>query len=103
MNLAQNWRLGNGTYSTQYPANSADHSTNTDDTSFQNDTASISVRENRRSLSNEWINPYYHKSTDAYLSYLESDFNLGFNAVQATVGFIAELAGANVASPILPP
>jgi hypothetical protein len=99
MNLAQNWRLRNGTYSTQYPANSADHSTNTDDTPFQNDTASISVRENRRSLSNEWINPHYHQTTDTYASYRESDFHLGFNAVQATVGTIAELAGANVASP----
>jgi hypothetical protein len=103
MNLAQNWRLGNGTYSTRYPANSADHSTNTDDLSFQNDAASISVRENRRSLANEWINPHYHKSTDAYASYLESDFRLGFNAVQATVGLIAELAGATVASPTNPP
>ena len=103
MNLAQNWRLRNGTYSTRYPANSADHSTNTDDTPFQNDTASISVRENRRSLSNEWINPYYHQNTDVHASYQESDFILGFNAVQATVGLIAELSGANVASPNNPP
>jgi hypothetical protein len=102
-NLAQYWRLRNGTYSTQYPANSADHSTNTDDTPFQNDTASISVRENRRSLSDEWINPHYHQNTDAYASYLESDFHLGFNAVQATVGTIAELAGANIAPPNNPP
>ena len=99
MSLAQNWRLQNGTYSTRYPANSADFSTNTDDTPFRNDTASISVRENRRSLDSEWINPYYHQNTDAYASYRESDFQLGFNAVQATVGLIAELAGANVASP----
>ena len=103
MNLAQFWRLRNGTYSTQYPANSADFSTNTDDTPFRNYTASISVRENRRSLSNEWINPYYHQTTDVYTSYLESDFILGFNAIQATVGLIAEFAGANVASPNNPP
>ncbi len=103
MNLAQDWRLRNGNFSTQYPANSADHSTNTDDTPFQNYTASISVRENRRSLGNEWINPFYHQNTDVYASYLESDFNLGFNAVQATVGLIAELAGANAASPNNPP
>lgn len=99
MELAQNWRLRNGTYSTRYPANSADFSTNTDDTPFRNDTASVSVRENRRSLGSEWINPFYHQNTDAYASYRESDFQLGFNAVQATVGLIAELAGANVASP----
>jgi hypothetical protein len=61
------------------------------------------VRENRRSLSNEWINPYYHQNTDIYASYQESDFILGFNAVQATVGLIAELSGANVASPNNPP
>jgi hypothetical protein len=97
--LAQNWRFLNGTYSTQYPANSADYSTNTDDTPFQNYTASVSVRENRRGLTNEWINPYYHKSTDLYASYSESDFNLGFNAVQATVGMVAELAKAQFASP----
>jgi hypothetical protein len=97
--LAQNWRFLNGTYSTQYPANSADYSTNTDDTPFQKYTAAISVRENRRGLSNEWISPYYHKSTDVYASYSESDFKLGFNAVQATVGMVAELAKAQFISP----
>ena len=96
--LAQNWRFLNGTYSTEYPANSADYSTNTDDTPFQKYTAAVSVRENRRGLTNEWINPYYHKSTDLYSAYSESDFKLGFNAVQATVGIVAELANAQLTS-----
>jgi hypothetical protein len=101
--LADNWRFLNGTYSTEYPANSADNSTNTDDTPFQNYTSSVSVRENRRGLTNEWINPYYHKSTDVYASYSESDFKLGFNAVQATVGIVAELAKAQLTSPNITP
>ena len=96
MALAQNWRFLNGVYSTQYPSNSANNSTNTDDTPFQPYTAAISVRENRRGLSGEWINPYYHTANDLYANYSADDFNLGFNAVQATLGLVAELAGAHV-------
>ena len=94
--LAQLWRFKNGDYAPDYPANSADYSTNTDDTPFHNECPSISVRENRRSLSGEWINPYYHQTGDVYTNYIEDDFLLGFNAVQTTMGLIADLAGASI-------
>jgi hypothetical protein len=94
--LAQRWRFLNGTYSTLYPSNSANGSWGTDDSSFHKYCPSISVRENRRGVSEEWINPYYHQITDVYASYSEDDFKLGFNAVQATLGAVAELAGAHI-------
>jgi len=96
--LAQTWRFLNGTYATDYPANSADNSRNTDDYSFRNHCPAVSVRENRRTVPGEWINPYYHKATDIYSNYSEADFLLGFNAAQTTLGVVAELAGARITS-----
>ncbi len=113
--LAIKWRYLNGTYSTDYPANAYNYSTNTDDTPFHPYVASVSVRENRRSLTSdvnaEWINPYYHTVNDVQASYTRDDdgdgkrddIELGFNAVQATLGTIAELAGAHVAVSNNPP
>lgn len=97
--LAYKWRFLNGDYATDYPATAYDYSTNTDDTPFHGSVASISVRENRRSLTTganaEWINPYYHTTGDVEASYSEADFRLGFNAVQTTLGVVATLAGAH--------
>ncbi len=102
--LAYAWRLSNRDYSPDYPANVGNYSTNTDDTPFHNYCPSVSVRENRRrSTYGEWINPYYHTANDLYANYSEDDFRLGFNAVQATVGVVAELAGARLVGPNLPP
>ena len=71
--LALTWSFFSGTYATQYPSTAYNFSTNTDDTSFQPYVASISVRENRRSLTSganaEWINPNYHTVTDVASSY----------------------------------
>jgi len=111
MALALAWRFANGTYSTDYPANAANYSTNTDDTPFHNYCPSISVRENRRGVSGEWINPYYHTVNDKETSYTRDDdadgkrddIELGYNAVQATLATIAELAGAHIASANNPP
>jgi hypothetical protein len=98
--LALQWSFYNGTYSTQYPATAYNYSTNTDDTAFQPYVASISVRENRRSLTSgtnaEWINPNYHTTADVAGSYSDLDLNLGFNAVQNTVGMVAELVNARL-------
>ena len=62
--LALKWAYVSGTYAPDYPATAYNYSTNTDDTPFHPYVASISVRENRRSLTSgtnaEWINPYYH-------------------------------------------
>ena len=100
--LAIFWRHKNGDYSADYPANAYNYSTNTDDTPFHPYVASVSVRENRRSLTSgssaEWINPYYHNTGDIETSYSSDDTLLGFNAVQATVGTIAELAGVQISS-----
>lgn len=101
--LAQTWRFLNTSYATDYPANSANNSGNTDDYSFRNHCPAVSVRENRRLGPGEWINPYYHKTSDVYLNYSEADFLLGFNATQTTLGVIAELAGARLTTANQPP
>lgn len=98
--LALAWRFLNGTYSAQYPATAYNYSTNTDDTPFQPYVASISVRENRRSLTSgsnaEWINPRYHQTTDLYANYSAEDFALGFNAIQGTLATVATLANGQI-------
>jgi hypothetical protein len=101
--FAQTWRFYNGEFAQTYPANSANYSRSTDDLPFHNYCSSISVRENRRNLSGEWINPYYHKATDVYANYSEADFLLGFNAIQTTLGTIAQLAGARIQIVSQPP
>ena len=98
--LAILWRFNSGDFATDYPANAYNYSTNTDDTPFHPYVASVSVRENRRSLTSgsnaEWINPYYHQTTDVETSYTTEDTLLGFNTVQVTIGTIADLAGVQI-------
>lgn len=94
--LAQAWRAASGTYSSAYPANAANGSQGSDDTSFRDWCPAIQVRENRRGLPAEWLSPYYHTSGDVYANYSDDDFRLGFNAVQGTLGTVAELAGAAI-------
>jgi hypothetical protein len=113
--LALKWRFLAGNYAPDYPANAYNYSTNTDDTPFQPYVASISVRENRRSLTSngnaEWINPYYHTVNDKEVSYtrdddgdgVRDDIELGVNAIKATLGLVAELAGAHVGTVNNPP
>ena len=108
--LALKWAFVEGPYAPDYPATAYNYSTNTDDTSFHPYVASISVRENRRSLTSgtnaEWINPYYHTTTDIESSYTRDDdadgkrddIELGYNAVRTTLGLVAELAGAHIAT-----
>ena len=100
----------NGAYAPDYPATAYNYSTNTDDTAFHPYVASISVRENRRNLTSgtnaEWINPYYHTTSDIESSYTRDDdadgkrddIELGYNAVRTTLGLVAELAGAHIAT-----
>ncbi len=109
--LALKWAFANGTYAPDYPATAYNYSTNTDDTPFRDYVASVSVRENRRSLTSnsnaEWINPYYHTTSDVENSYIRDDdadgmrddIELGVNAVKTTLGLVAELAGAHMAVP----
>ncbi len=113
--LALKWRFVAGKYAPDYPANAYNYSTNTDDTPFHPYVASVSVRENRRSLTSggnaEWINPYYHTTSDIESSYARDDdgdgkrddIELGWNTVRTTVGLIAELAGVHIITSNQPP
>ena len=44
----------------------------------------------------EGSNPHYHESTDIPGAYSEADYQLGFNALQMTLGTIASLAGVSI-------
>jgi len=108
MVLANQWRYFNGTYSTNYPASAWNYSYYTDDGPFWPYVASVSVRENRRIIDGsvtdeEWINPYYHTVNDIEARYSVDDIRLGYNAAQATIGTLAELAGVHVGQPNTPP
>lgn len=96
--LAMIWHNRSGLHSALYPSTAYNFSTNTDDTPFHGLAPSISIRENRRSLTSggnaEWINPYYHQTTDVFDSYDEADFTLGSEIARVTLGTVAELAGA---------
>jgi hypothetical protein len=67
----------------------------TDSVPFQNYTATVSVRDNQRVAEiGNGANPHWHQPSDLYTAFSEADFRLGFNAVQMTLGTVAELAGA---------
>ena len=93
--LAQAFHAANATYATDYPAEVSGNMSNTDSWSFRNHAPAISLRENRRVAEiGNGSNPHWHKSTDVYATFSEADFLLGFNALQTTVGAVAELARA---------
>jgi hypothetical protein len=95
LQLASALRTGNGTYSTDYPAQVGSNMNYTDSVPFQNYTATVSVRDNQRVAEiGNGSNPHWHQPSDLYSAFSEVDFRLGFNAVQMTLGTVAELAGA---------
>lgn len=90
---------GNSTHSTDYPAEIGSNMSSTDSMPFRNFTAAVSVRENQRLAEiGNGSNPHWHQTTDVYSTYSEADFLLGFNALQMTLGTVAELAGTRVDS-----
>ena len=96
LQLATALRTGNQTYSTTYPAQIGSNMNYTDSVPFQNYTASVSLRDNQRVAEiGNGSNPTWHQPTDVYATYSEADFRLGFNAVQMTLGTVAELVGAS--------
>jgi hypothetical protein len=101
--LAMAWRYHNGNYSVRYPATAYDFSTATDDRSFHDVAPSISIRENRRSINSDWNNPHWHDETDLYATYSAADFELGFNAVQATLGTVIALSNTRIVRPVANP
>jgi hypothetical protein len=96
--LAQTLAAGGMRHAHDYPVTVGSTMDGTDSVSFQDFTASVSVREAKR---DEEIlrgsNPNHHQPTDVYATYSEADFRLGFNALELTTGTVAELAGATIA------
>ena len=71
----------------------------TDSWPFRHYTAAVSIRENQRVAEiGQGSNPHWHQPTDLYSTYSDLDFRLGFNALQMTLGTVAQLAGASIAS-----
>ena len=95
LQLANALRTGNRAHSTDYPAQVGSNMNHTDSVPFRNYTATVSVRDNQRVAEiGNGSNPHWHQPTDVYAAFSEADFRLGFNAVQMTLGTVAELAGA---------
>lgn len=99
LQLARALQQGNLNFSSDYPAEITDNMNFTDSVRFQDLIASVSVRENRRVAEiGNGSNPHYHQPSDVFSSYSDADFRLGFNALQMTLGTVAELAGARLVS-----
>jgi hypothetical protein len=90
----------NDKFATDYPATVGQHMTNTDSAPFQDLVAAISLRENERGqhIGAGW-DPNWHQPTDMFKTYSDRDFRLGLNAAQSTLGAIAGLVGARLATP----
>jgi hypothetical protein len=92
--LAQLVKNGNIDYATTYPSEVSNNMDNTDSKSFQNLCPSVSVRENRRVAEIGFgSDPNWHQPSDVASTYVAADINLGFNAMQTTLGFLANNAG----------
>jgi Peptidase family M28 len=93
--LAWAFYAANETYATDYPASVGPHMTNTDSTPFMDLVPAISIRENERGreIGAGW-DPQWHQPTDVYATYGDTDFRLGLNAAQTTLGAIGRLSGA---------
>jgi hypothetical protein len=95
--LAQVLKSANVSHASDYPAEVSSNMNNTDSRSFQNFTASVSLRENRRVAEiGQGSNPHWHQPTDNYNTFSDADFRLGFNAAQTTLGAIGFLTGLRV-------
>jgi hypothetical protein len=95
--LAFFFREANEKYATDYPAAVGHHMTNTDSTPFMDLVPAISLRENERGMhTGAGWNPHWHQPTDLYATFTDTDFLLGLNAAQTTLGGVAQLAGATL-------
>jgi len=95
--LAWAFYAANESYATDYPASVGPHMTNTDSTPFMDLVPAISLRENERGreIGAGW-DPHWHQPTDVYATFNDSDFKLGLNAAQTTLGAVARLTGATL-------
>jgi len=97
MKLALAVKLAADKYTTDYPGTLGPHMTNTDSTPFMDLVPAISMRENERGMhTGAGWNPHWHQVTDRYETFSDKDFALGLNAGQATLGAVAQLAGASI-------
>ena len=88
----------NRKYADEYPAVLSNAMSNTDSAPFQDLTAAVSLRENRRLYeTGNGANPHWHQPTDLFVTFSDADFRLGLNAAMTTLGAIAELAGVRIA------
>ena len=93
--LASKLQMANAKYATDYYAQVGMRMSNTDSAAFQEFCPAVSIRENERLAEiGRGSDPNWHKNSDVYETYSEEDFRLGFNALQMTVGAVAELTGA---------
>lgn len=99
MLLAHKFQIANEKYASDYPANIGPHMSNTDSDPFKDLVPAISLREAERGsqIGNGW-DPHHHQPTDLYATFSDDDFRLGLNAAQTTLGAVAELAGAKMAT-----
>jgi len=90
-------KAANDKYATDYPASVGPHMTNTDSTPFMNLVPAISLRENERGMQiGAGWDPNWHQPSDVFTTYTDKDFRLGLNAVQTTLGAVAQLSGASL-------
>jgi hypothetical protein len=87
----------NREFATNYPAQLSNAMSNTDTGPFQDLVASVSLRDGRRLYEmGRGSSPTYHQPTDAFVTFTDLDYRLGFNAVQTTLGALGKLAGMSV-------
>jgi hypothetical protein len=85
----------NRKFADHFPAVMSNAMSNTDSGAFQDHTAAVSLRENRRLYeTGNGANPHWHQPTDLFSTFDEEDFRLGFAAAQTTLGAVAMLSGA---------
>lgn len=87
----------NRLFASDYPAVMSNAMSNTDSTPFMNIIPAVSVRENRRLYEiGRGSDPHWHQTTDLYNNFSLSDFRLGYNAMQTTLGATARLVEARI-------
>jgi len=99
MQLAFALRTANERHASDYPATVGPHMTHTDSEPFMDIAPAVSVRENERGMQiGAGWDPHWHQPTDLYATFGDDDFRLGLNAAQTTLGAVAQLAGATLAT-----
>ena len=95
--LAWLLRAANDRYATDYPVTVGNRMSNTDSAAFQDEIASVSLREAERlsQVGAGW-DPLWHQPIDLYATLSDKDFKLGLNAAQTTLAAVGQMAGAKL-------